>query len=357
MKVGLSAVAEAAGVSEATVSRVLNNRGTVAAHTRHAVEDAAQRLGYTSRAGSRRMVLLITPGLESPFFGLLCDRISAQLGPQGLQTVTAAAPAGGPQELEVVTGMVDLGVAAVVFVSASNTLTDSDSAVPRLLEARGIPYVGINGAFPSSSAPTLSTNDELASELTVEHLWELGHRRIGLMAGPVGNGPSDRRAAGFARALLERGAQLQQCPVVHTEYSVEGGASATGRLLDAGATAIVAASDQMALGALRVAERRGLHVPADLSVVGYDDVLPLEFMRPALTTVRQPVDHIARALLPLLLRTLQARRGSSPSPGSQALTGPVALTFDPELVVRASTAAPPSAQRKDARSGKLVTSR
>jgi LacI family repressor for deo operon, udp, cdd, tsx, nupC, and nupG len=345
VKVGLSEVAEAAGVSEATVSRVLNNRGTVAARTRRTVEEAAQRLGYGSRNTSKRVVLLITPGLESPFFGLLCDRISAQLGTQGLQAVTASAPAGGAQEVGIISAMADLGVAAVVFVSASNTLRDADPALRRLLESRAIPYLTINGSFAGSGAPDLSTNDELASHLAVNHLWELGHRRIGMIAGPLGNNPSDRRAAGFARALDALGARPGNCPVVHTEYSVEGGASAAGRLLEDGATAIVAASDQMALGALRVAERGGLRVPGDLSVVGYDDVLPLDFTRPALTTVRQPVDRLARALLPLVLRVLQPRRADTPAPTTRPAAA-AGLVFDPELITRASTAPPPRRTRQ-----------
>lgn len=323
-KIGLAEVAKEAGVSQATVSRVLNNRAVVAPDTRRAVEEAVRRTGY-ARASLSNLVLLVTPGLEDPFFAQLAHRISAALGPQGFRVVIAPAPAGGAQELEIVAAMADAGMVAAVFVSASNTLVDADLSAPRVLERRRIPFVCINGPFAGIDAPTLSTNDQLAAELAVDHLWAAGHRRIGLIAGPVGNRPSDLREVGFRAALRARGGDPD--PIVRHEYSVEGGVAAASQLLGREVSAIVAASDEMALGAIRAGRRAGRVVPDDLSVVGYNDAFPLEFMDPPLTTVRQPVDRLAQAIVPVLARLVQGR---------PVVEGE--LLFDPELVVRGSTA-------------------
>ncbi|KRC63143.1 MalR repressor protein [Agromyces sp. Root81] len=332
-RVGLSAVAEAAGVSEATVSRVVNNPSVVAAETRRTVEDAMRRVGYT-RATHGSLVLLVTPGLRDPFFAHLADRIAAALGLQGLRAVICSAPVGGTQELDFVGAMVDAGAVGVVFVSASNTLEQAEPAVHRLLTTRGIPFVCINGNFAGVSAPGLSTDDRMASELAVDHLWRLGHRRIGIAAGPIGNRPSDLRVEGFTAALRARGDD-GLLHVVRHEYSVEGGISATNTLLgDSDLTAIVAASDEIALGAVKAARRRGLRVPEDISIVGYDDVYPLDFADPPLTSVRQPIERLAEAVVPVMTRLVKHRavhRGE--------------LFFEPELIIRSSTAAPPGVDR------------
>jgi LacI family repressor for deo operon, udp, cdd, tsx, nupC, and nupG len=327
-KVGLSAVASAAGVSEATVSRVVNNPTMVAPETRRVVEAAMRSLGY-ARA-TPNLVLLITPGLSDVLFAQLCDRLAAALAPLGLRAVICSAPLGGTQELEYVTAMADSGAVGAIFVSASNTLEAADPAVPRLLKSRGIPFVCINGAFDGFDAPTLSADDARAAEIAVEHLWTLGHRRIGLIAGPAGNRPSDRRVEAFTRAMAQRGAAEPDRPVVRHLYSIEGGVAATAALLDRGpVTAIVAASDEMALGAIRASRQRGLAVPEDISLVGYDDALPLDFTDPPLTSVRQPLDRLAQAAAPMLARLVRDQDAS----GTE-------LLFSPELFIRESTRAP-----------------
>jgi LacI family transcriptional regulator, repressor for deo operon, udp, cdd, tsx, nupC, and nupG len=329
-RIGIANVAQAAGVSEATVSRVINNRGTVAADTRKAVEDAVRKVGY-ARARTGSLVALVTPGLHDLFFALITDRIVAALSPHGLRGVICSAPVGSAQEFDFVSALVDAGAVGAVFVSASNTLENADPGVYRLLESREVPYACINGGFTDSRAPVLSTDDRRAAEMSVDHLWKLGHRRIALIAGPQGNRPSDRRVAGFQAAMQARGAAPEDGPVVRHEYSVEGGVSAASRLCTGHqVTAIVAASDEMALGAIRAARWSGLNVPADLSVMGYDDALPLEYIDPPLTTVRQPIDRLADAVAPVIAALIRRRPVDETE-----------LLFAPQLTVRASTAPPP----------------
>jgi DNA-binding LacI/PurR family transcriptional regulator len=145
----------------------------------------------------------------------------------------------------------------------------------------------------------------------------------------VGNRPSERRLEGFLESMAARGADDPKRLVAHQVYTIEGGMSAAEALLDQGVTAIVAASDYMALGAIRAAGRRGLDVPGDLSVVGYDDSQVMEFVDPPLTTVRQPIERIAQSISTAMVHLVNRR----PVP-------PGELLFDPELIVRGSAAAP-----------------
>jgi DNA-binding LacI/PurR family transcriptional regulator len=324
-KIGIVDVAAEANVSPATVSRVINNRGIVSPETRRTVEDAMRRVGYT-RGTTGDLVALVVPGLVDPFFGLISEQLGLALSPLGMRALVCSAPAGSVQEFEFISSLSEAGIVGAVFVSASNTLEGADTSAVRLLEKRRTPFVCINGGFAGVASPTLSTNDELAAEISVEHLWDLGHRRIGLIAGPVGNRPSDRRVRGFERAMKKRGGTPA---VVRSHYSIEGGYSAATQLIGDGVTAVVAASDDMALGTIRAARWLGLRVPDDLSVVGYDDAYPFEFVDPPLTTVRQPIDRLAKAVAPILSRLVHGERMADGE-----------LLFDPELIPRSSTARP-----------------
>ncbi|MFF4301984.1 LacI family DNA-binding transcriptional regulator [Streptomyces sp. NPDC001601] len=329
MKVGITEVAGRAGVSEATVSRVINRRQGVSRRTREAVEQAMADLGY-ERQTQGQLVAVVTELVSNPFFADVCERIESTLAPHGLKTVVCPCFAGGVQELDYLTSLAERGVAAVVFLSASNTIEGADPQAYELLRSRRIPFVGVNGQFEGGGeAPVFSTDDLLAAELAVDHLFRLGHRRIGMASGPVGNRPADRRVRGFVDALGRRGIGDAGQWVVRQSYTVEGGQSAAVALLARGATAIVAASDYMALGAIRGARRQGCEVPGDVSVVGYDGSMIMDFVDPPLTTVRQPADRLAAEAARSVLALLAHR------------DVPVGeLLFDPELVIRASTAPP-----------------
>ncbi|MHC0433421.1 LacI family DNA-binding transcriptional regulator [Streptomyces sp. O3] len=332
MKVGIVEIAAHAGVSEATVSRVINRRQGVAKKTRDAVESAMAELGY-ERPVQGQLVAVVTERVSNPFFADVAERIEASLAPHGLKTVLCPAFPGGVQEREFITSIVDKGIAAVVFLSASNTLEGADTDTYELLRARRIPYIGVNGEFADGvPAPVFTTDDMLAAELAVDHLHRLGHRRIGMASGPTGNHPAERRVRGFVEAMGRRGVDDARQWVIHQSYTVEGGQAAAASLLGLGATAVVAASDYMALGAIRGIRRQGYSVPGDVSVVGYDGTMITEFLDPPLTTVRQPTDRLALEVGRGILELVSNR---------DVPTGE--LLFDPELVIRASTAPPPGA--------------
>lgn len=326
----LAQVAQAADVSEATVSRVINRKYGVAPATRRAVEEALKQIGY-ERPLDNRLVVMLTPNLKNPIFALQGERVENELNPYGLTTIICPVYPGTPRERDYVESLVDAGVAAIVFLSSSNTLRDEDHRVVEFLESRGIPYVSINGGFPEYQAPVVSTDDWRAAELAVGHLWDLGHRRIGLLAGPTGNLPADRRVEGFLRALQRREVDQPEQFVVRQHFHIEGGQQAATALLGQGMTGLVASSDEMAFGAYRAAERAGMRVPTDVSVVGYDDSPVLDFIGPPLTTVRQPIERIAENVARIVTSLIAHRTVSTEE-----------ILIEPELRLRGSTAPAPS---------------
>jgi DNA-binding LacI/PurR family transcriptional regulator len=163
-------------------------------------------------------------------------------------------------------------------------------------------------------------------EQALRHLAWLGHERLGLVIGPADHVPSQRKLAAFHRIAGQMGLPHGEECVEHTLFSVEGGQAAAGRLISRGITGIVGGSDFIALGAIRAARRAGLAVPGQVSVVGYDDSPLMNCTEPPLTTVRQPVQQMSRAVVAMLVSQIE-------SPAA-AYDG---LVFQPELVVRGST--------------------
>jgi LacI family transcriptional regulator, repressor for deo operon, udp, cdd, tsx, nupC, and nupG len=334
----LADIAAQAGVSEATVSRVLNGKQGVAATTRESVLAALDVLGYERplklRQRSAGLVGLITPELENPIFPAFAQVIAQGLTRQGYTPVLATQTPGGSTEDELTEMLVDRGVAGIVFVSGLHADTTADMQRYERLRGQGVPFVLINGYSDKVRAPFVSPDDRAAMRLAVTHLAELGHRRIGLALGPERFVPVQRKIEGFLTAVrdqLDLTADQTREFVQHSLYTLEGGQAAAGALLDRDCTAVVCASDMMALGAIRAARQRGLTVPGDVSVIGFDDSPLIAFTDPPLTTIRQPVPAMGQAAVRALLEEI----GGTPAPHSE-------FVFLPELVVRGSTASVPA---------------
>ncbi|GHE66585.1 HTH-type transcriptional regulator MalR [Streptomyces longispororuber] len=335
MTARLADIAAQAGVSEATVSRVLNGKPGVAAAARQSVLAALDVLGYERPVRLRRrsagLVGLITPELENPIFPALAQVIGQALTRQGYTPVLATQTPGGSTEDELTEMLVDRGVAGIIFVSGLHADTTADTSRYERLRAQGVPFVLVDGFSPAVRAPFISPDDRAAMRLAVTHLSSLGHTRIGLALGPRRFVPVQRKMEGFTRTMRERFAlapdAVEADLVEHSLYTLEGGQAAASALLDRGCTAVVCASDMMALGAVRAVRDRGLQVPDDVSVVGFDDSVLIAFTDPPLTTIRKPVPAMGQAAV----RTLLEEIAGTPAPHSE-------FVFLPELVVRGSTA-------------------
>ncbi|MBF9069977.1 LacI family DNA-binding transcriptional regulator [Streptacidiphilus fuscans] len=326
----LAHVAQKVGVSEATVSRVLNGKPGVSAQTREAVLTALDVMGYerpTQLRGERaRLVGLVLPELQNPIFPAFAEVVSGALAQQGFTPVLCTQTAGGVSEADYVELLLQQQVSGVIFFGGHYAMAGLSHAHYERLEQRGLPTVLMNAAVPGLGFPQVSCDDAAAAEQAVALLVSLGHERVGLVLGPPDHMPSRRKLAAAERALVKAGLELPEDRVEHALFSLEGGQAAAMRLLNRGVTGIVCASDPIALGAIRAARRQGLDVPRAVSIVGYDDSSFMTCTDPPLTTVRQPIEAMGRAAVELLMGELA---------GTQVTHDE--LLFEPELVVRGST--------------------
>ncbi|GAB3204939.1 LacI family DNA-binding transcriptional regulator [Marinactinospora thermotolerans] len=331
----LSDIARQAGVSEATVSRVLNDRPGVGSDTRKAVLTALDVLGYERPARLRQrsagLVGMVVPELENPVFPMFAQAAEGALAQHGYTPVLCTQTPGGIAEDEYVELLLERNVSGIIFVSGLHADTTVDHGRYRSLIARRLPIVLVNGFAEDIPAAFVSCDDRTASQLAVNHLAALGHVRIGFTSGPRRYVPVQRKLAGYREAMAANGLAVEDELVELSLFGVEGGHAAAGRLLDRGVTAVVCGSDLMALGAIRAARQRGLSVPADFSVVGYDDSQLIAFTDPPLTTVRQPIPAMALAAVRALCDEIAGHAASRTE-----------YMFDPELVVRGSTGVVPS---------------
>ncbi len=322
----LAEVAARAGVSEATVSRVLNSKPGVSEATRQTVLTALDVLGYERpsklRGERARLVGLVLPELSNPIFPALAEVVGSLLAQNGLtpvlctQSNDAAAEAGYVDML-----LEQQQVAGIMFAGGLYSQADADHEHYDRLARRKLPVVLINAGIERLPFPRVVCDDASAVEQSVEHLQALGHERIGLLLGPRDHEPSVRKLEA-ARWLLD----LPEGMVVHSQFSLQSGQAAATTLIRRGATALVCASDPLALGAIRAVRRAGLRVPEDISVIGYDDSAFMSSVEPPLTTVRQPIEAMGRAAVAALLAQIRGEE----TPVDE-------LLFEPELVVRRST--------------------
>jgi DNA-binding LacI/PurR family transcriptional regulator len=255
--------------------------------------------------------------------------IGGALAQHGLTPVLCTQTKGGVSEADYVTLLLQQQVSGVVFAGGLYAQADAPHDHYRQLAERNIPVVLVNAAIARLGFPAVSCDDAVAVEQAWRHLASLGHERIGLVLGPADHMPSARKLAA-ARAVA--GDALPDDAVGRAIFSIEGGHAAAAKLIDRGVTGFICASDPLALGVIRAARRRGLDVPGEISVVGYDDSALMNCTEPPLTTVRQPIDAMGKAAVELL----NAQIAGSSVPADE-------LLFEPELVVRGSTAQAPRA--------------
>lgn len=341
---GLAEIAAAAGVSISTVSRVLNRRAGVNEQTRRRVMQALTERPYVPRglgAFQRTGVLgLLVPELANPIFPAFAEALENRAASHGYSMVlcNTRSSAGIPEE-EYVRMLLARGVLGMVFVSPEAADSAASHDHYRQLRDEGVHMVFVNGAAPAFDVPDVRVDEQVAGFLATQHLIDLGHTRIGFVSGPSRSLPSRQKAAGWQLALedagLEHGAELIGYA---TSYGAPEAAAAMGRLLDGPRpTGVICASDVMGLGAMSEAHRRGLTVPADLSVVGFDGIPLAAHCSPALTTLAQPISEIAEVAIDGLVALLEDdEQGSDPG------VGPTSRIFRPRLVVRESTAPPAS---------------
>lgn len=330
MTATLAEIAAHAGVSQATVSRVLNEKPGVAPEKRRAVLTSLDLLGYERpsrlRTRTARPVGLLLPELGNPVFPAFAQALAPNFARRGFTPMIGAQSEGGLHEDEVIDMFVEAGVAGILFVAGRHADTAESTERYRRLRDGGLPLGFVNGHRDDIDAPFFSLDDLAAMSLAVRHLTALGHRRIGLAAGPETLVSSQRGMEGFERAVREALGATASARVVHALISDDGGVSAARSLIGDGCTAIICASDLIAIGVLSEARRQGLRVPEDLSVVGLDDSILARSTWPPLTTIRQPIALMGIAVADAFVGEMNG----IPASRTEYL-------FQPELVLREST--------------------
>jgi len=322
--VTISDVARHAGVSPSAVSRALNRPGRMGAATEQRIRAAADELGYrlnpAARAlqtGRTRMIAVMLSDLTNPVYARFVRGAEAVTTAHGY-TLLFAESHDSP-ELEIASVDRLAGAVDGVVLMAPRV---EDAAVLDL--AGRTPVVVVNREIPG--LPTLVPDLEDAVADVVTHLGDLGHRRLGWVAGPPSSWMSRRRREALERSGAAAGVEVVDLGAV--EATLDGGRTALPAVLEAGVDAVVAYNDLVALGLIAAAREHGTPVPERLSVVGFDDIFGAEIATPALTTVRSPLAEVGDAAVRLLLAEID---------DAEVELGPLPVA---ELLVRGSTAPP-----------------
>lgn len=303
----LEEVARHAGVSRATVSRVVNDSPTVAPHLREVVQRAVAELGYVPNQAARTLMTSRTDTIAlvvaepdtrvfgDPFFSGIVRGVSQELALSGLQLMLMMAQSHA-ELARIERYLVSRHVDGVLLISEH-----ADDRLPRALAAAGVPLVIGGRPMQAATASAYVDNDNLGgARRAAEHLRSLGRSRITTIAGPPDMSAGVDRLAGFKKGL---GRGFRARHVEYGDFRQEGGAAAMARLLDRvpDLDAVFCASDLMALGALAELRRRGRRVPDDVAVVGFDDVAMAALAEPPLTTLRQRTVDQGRLMVRLYL--------------------------------------------------------
>lgn len=303
-------VAREAGVSVATVSRILNGSTRVGADKRDAVEQAIRRLDFKPnlfarylKSGNTMTIGVLTQNIDSTFFARAMRGIEEELASEGYAPLIVSGHWDANEEAERVRLLMARRVDGLVILTGHL----SDEQVIEF--AKQQPIVVTGRELDAPGVRSLTLDQEACGHLATRHLLGLGHRRIAHILGPANQPDAMRRHQGYLRALAEAGLQPDPNLVVQGDFLETGGLLAMNRLLDAGHlfTAVFAANDQTAFGARVAMYRRGVRVPDDISIVGVDDLPAAAFATPPLTTVRQPIYEMGRHAAAALLEALRHR--------------------------------------------------
>ncbi len=308
--VTIEMVARAAGVSASTVSRILNGTATVSEAKAQAVAQAIASLGYVPNpvarglAGGRTLsVGVVTQSLDSPFYGAALRGVEIELQAAGYSPLFISGQWNEREEQRCASLLRSRRVDGIILLDAR--LSD-----PALLElARRLPVVVTGRKLEAPGLASLSFDNFLGGRQATEYLLRLGHRRIVFIAGAADHQDSSERLLGYRHALRAHGLRIDERLLVFGDYSERSGAEAIEGLLDARVafSAVFAANDQMALGAMLGLHRRGMAVPRQVSVVGFDDLQAGHFCIPPLTSIHQPSHEMGQLAAQAMITLLAGR--------------------------------------------------
>ena len=301
-KLTIAVLARSLGVSPATVSNAINNRGHLSEETRQRVLQAIDQNGYSPsftakalRTGRTQTIGLILPNITNPVFPLMAQEIEREVSVRGQAVMLMDSQGHLDKQSHALESLRSRNVDAIILVACRGT-------------GRGdVPDGVILIDAPSNPRSDVSSDHHLGGQLAARHLIGLGHRRISVLAGPENSVVAQERFQGAAEVMAEAGLSFVQ--IHHSSYGLVRGEEYAALHYQSGeASALYAVSDSLAVGLIRGLHRRGLNVPHDVSVMGFDDVVWAELITPPLSTIRQNVPAIARAAVRLAMREAQTDR-------------------------------------------------
>ena len=332
-------VARLAGVSQAMVSYVVNGNTTVKIpdDTRQRILEAMNELGYVPnalarglRSGRTKTIGLVVPDNSNPFFAEIARFIENIGFENGFSVILCNSDYDLAKENAHIDVLLAKQIDGVIFCSSGGT-----SEAQQKLRDGKTPWVTMDHDISGLQTDSVLIDYQLGGYLATHHLLDLGHQRIGCITGPTQFSSSSERLEGYLKALKEANLPIDPALIVPGDFRIRGGETAMLELLnlERPPSAVFAFNDLMAIGAMQGARIRGLQVPDDVSIVGFDDIPLAEALYPTLTTIAQPISAIARVVMEILLGQVKGGSGE-----------PVAKTFNrvvlqPILMVRASTRA------------------
>ena len=326
----LSDVAEKAGVSTASVSRVLNHPDKVSERIRAKVSLAMEELGYVRDGAARSLASRrsysmgsVVPTIGIGIFSAGVERLQQRLQQVGYQLLIATTQYDASKEMEAVRSLIERGVDGVQLVGQQH-----DPRIYTLLKTRAIPFVNTYQFDADNEHPCIGFDNYRSAWTLMDHLLDLGHREVGIITSPTRlNDRIAARLTGMKACLKARGIDQPDSRVIEVAHRIESGRAAARQLLRAHPelTAICGTADALAIGALFELRELGIAVPHEVSVAGYDDLDIVRHLRPSLTTVHVPVEELGTRVADYLLGCIEGRQM------------PVKMQLNADLVLREST--------------------
>ena len=333
MKATLKSVAQEVGVSVTTVSRVLNNKPCrVSEETRENIMRAVVNQHYMPNQTARSLKTqqsftfgFLVPDISNAFYSELARSVEEAAYQCGYHLLLGNSNSQSERDYEYLQLFAERSVDAVIMIPSASF--DSDSArLHEMIREYNVPVVVIDRFIHSDEVYNINIDHALGSYLAARHLLSLGHNRIGLGTGPQTLIIGQQRLAGYQRALEEFGIPYDPELVVEDSFDIPSGAAALQKFLAHKATAICCSNDMMALGVYQECARFNLHLPEDLSVVGFDNIDMTDVMTPPLTSVALPVEEMAHTAVEIAIRLSQGAQVEERQ-----------RIFKPNLVIRRST--------------------
>ena len=325
-------VAKRAGVSTATVSRVLSRPQVVSPETRERVLHAVKAMAYAPNSAAKNLrtlrsgkLLVTVPDISNPFFSLILQGIEDAAQREGHAVLLGDTQHDEQREERYALMLQRKEADGLIFLG--HRLPKPAGDLVRSMAPACAPVVNGCEFNPRLRIPSVHIDNAAAAAEAMDHLYGLGHRRIGIVTGPLVSPLSRERLRGVTLRAQEQGAE-RDFIIMHGDFSIASGAAAGERLLarEAPPSAVFCFNDEMALGVMEAARRRGLRLPSELSVIGFDDIRFSRHMDPPLTTIAQPMREIGEGTVRLLLDILSGKT-----------IVPTAVTLPHRLVVRSST--------------------